>query len=308
MTRPPRAQFRLFVAHGPARPNRRRQAVGGIVLLAMCVTSGCEQVGRIRPGAESILDILAEPTTTEAVALATDRYDADRRFQGTTLLASRPFAGEPLYIKLFVDNVRDDDASVRVAAVRALANHGDSSHAALLVEALQDDDALVRLEAARGLQRLHSADAISPLLRIIALDQGQVPVEPATEVRAEAAHALGQYADRSVLQPLIASLGDPQLAVNHHARASLATLTGQDFGFDQRAWLAWLEKTPDVFAAGRIYRYPAFSRSRRWFEYIPLMGTPPNEVSATPAGLSPVAPQSRPDPSPAPAEPPDSGR
>ena len=86
----------------------------------------------------------------------------------------------------------------------------------------------------RALQRLHSPAAIPALVKLV-----EEPNEPEAMVRAAAADALGQYADARVLEALIAALRDRDLAVNEAARRSLQTLTGQDFGQNFRAWVAW---------------------------------------------------------------------
>lgn len=246
----------------------------GVGLLSGCDTSGMKR------GAESILDVFAEPTPSEAVEMALDKYDADKRYQGTLLLSTQPFAGEELYMKLFVDNAKDKDPGVRTAATRAIANHGNSEHVPLLIERLTDEDRLVRIEAARGLQRIHSELAIDPLLK--AIDEEN---ESEAAVRSEAADALGQYAENKVLESLIAALDDPTLAVNARTLSSLKTLTGQDFGFDRRAWLDWYNGTKTPFTARSVYTYPAFNRSKQWIEYLPFVSQPPNEASTAPAGM-----------------------
>ena len=223
---------------------------------------------------------------------ATDPYDADKRYRGTLALAMRDFASEPVYLKLFTDNIKDRDSSVRAAAARALGAHGGPEHAPLLIEALKDTDVSVRAEAARGLQRLHSADAVDPLITHVrepVLVSASENAEPDSDVRAECASALGQYREPKVLSALIAALSDSRLQVNRNTLDALRTLTGQDFGYDRPAWQAWYDKTPQHFAAGRPYRYPAFKRDKTWIERLPFVSPPPNEESNTPAGM-PITP------------------
>lgn len=266
----------------------RRIIVGGLATLWL---AGCAADG-LKPGAESVLDVFAQPTATESVRDATDPYDADKRYRGTLALAMRDYASEPIYLKLFTDNIKDRDSSVRAAAARALAAHGKPEHAALLIEALKDKDVSVRVEAARGLQRLHSPDAIDPLLAHIrepVLVGMAEDAESDPDVRSECASALGQYREPKVLKSLIAALGDSRLQVNRNTLESLRTLTGQDFGYDRQAWQTWFERTPQHFAAGRPYRYPAFKRDKTWMERLPFVPPPPNEESNTPAGM-PITP------------------
>jgi HEAT repeat protein len=256
-------------------------------LALILLLAGCEL--NVRPGAQSIFDAFqSEYTPVELAAMATDPYDANNRYLGTLGLANQPFASEPVYIRLFETNAADTDPAVRIAAARGLAMHGDPSHVPILVKSLSDKDPLVRLEAARGLQRLHNDVAIDPLLLAMREPDSRnpsLPAETEAEVRAQAAHALGQYAERKVLQALIAGLDDSDLSVNRASLASLRTLTGQDLGLDHTAWLDWLSKNSDPFAGRSVYYYPVFQRDKKLFEYLPFFPPPPNERSGPPAGL-----------------------
>ncbi len=244
---------------------------------------GCELEG-IRPGADGLLSVIADTTPEEAAAWSIDPYDADKRYRGTLKLATYPFAGEPVYIKLFVDNIKDPDAGVRTAATRALGNHGGPEHVPLLVKSLQDEDKLVRAEGARALQRVHNLVAIPALIN--AIDEAK---ELEVDVRSEAADALGQYPDNRVVSELIKALADPSLAVNYATLGSLRTLTGQDFGLDRAAWRKWVDSTKDAFAARSAYVYPVFRRDRKFYEYLPMVPKPPNEPEgSSPVGMPPM--------------------
>ncbi len=255
----------------------------GAALAPFLGLSACEIEG-IRPGAEGLLSVLADVTPEEAAAWSIDPYDADKRYRGTLKLATYPFAGEPVYIKLFVDNIKDPDAGVRTAATRALGNHGGPEHVPLLVKSLQDEDKLVRAEGARALQRVHNPVAIPALIN--AIDEAK---ELEVDVRSEAADALGQYADNRVVSELIKALADPSLAVNYATLGSLRTLTGQDFGLDRVAWRKWVDSTQDAFAARSAYVYPVFRRDRKFYEYLPMVPKPPNEPEgSSPVGMPPM--------------------
>lgn len=237
-------------------------------------------------GANSILQIAAEPTPSEAAEWALDKYDADKRYRGTLLLANASFGGEPVYMQLYLDNIKDADPGVRSAATRAIARHGNPDQVPMLIERFADDDKMVRIEAARGLQRLHNPVAVDPLIRSLALTKradDYNELEP--DVRAEAAQALGQYPENRVVESLIGALADNSLAVNRSALESLRTLTGQDFGLDRRAWIDWYEAGKATFAARSEYVYPVFSREKHWFEYIPFIAGPNNEPPSTPIGM-----------------------
>lgn len=247
----------------------------GVMLLA-----GCEATGNLKPGAEGIFDAFSGPSFEDAARMAIDPYNAESRYQGTMLLANAPFAGGEVYQKLFEDNIKDPDPGVRAAATRGLGLHGSPAQVPVIVERMSDADLGVRVEATRALQRLHNPAAIDPLIE--RLDPAK---ESEPDVRAGAAEALGQYAENRVVESLIATLDDDNLAMNRATRSSLRTLTGQDFGLDRPAWQAWYRDQQNAFGARAAYEYPVFSRDKRWFEYIPFVPLPPNEPRATPAGL-----------------------
>lgn len=249
------------------------------MLAVSALLSGCE-LSELRPGAQSILELSQPPSPQEAAEWAIDPYDANNRYRGTLLLANAPFAGEDVYLRLFEDNIDDADPGVRAAACRALANHGNASHVPLLTGALKDAEIGVRVEAARGLQRVYSVDAIDPLIKALSPAE-----EPEYAVRAEAACALGQYRETRVAEALIAALDDRHLAVNRATLDSLRVLTGQDLGYERRDWVVWFNETQAPFAMGGVYVYPVFSRSKFWYEHLPFVPPPPNEVAGTPAGM-----------------------
>lgn len=259
----------------------------GLAALA-AAAGGCQL--NLRPGAATLTEALMEPGSTplEQTQMATNPYDANERYLGTLGLANQDFASEPVYIRLFETNIRDADPMVRSAAIRGLANHGEPRHVAMIVPSLADANPLVRAEAARSLQRLHHEDAVAPLIAAVREPDVQtrtVEAEPEAHIRAEAATALGQYAEHRVLRALIAALDDSDLAVNRAAQASLRTLTGQDFGIDRVLWQAWESSAEDPFAGRQLYTYPAYSRRQRVYEYIPLVPKPPNERPGPPAGM-----------------------
>ena len=279
---------------------RHRSASRALPLIALvCVAGlGCESRESMR-GARSLLQ-LAQPTSPiEAANMAIDPWDADARAKGTMLLANGYFGGEPPYRALYLDRTGDTDPNVRAAALRGLALHGQPEDVPVIIDLLDDQNARVRLEAARTLQRVHNPEAVDALIvhtRLPILPTSPTGTSPGSPglpgeaepiVRAEAANALGQYAEPRVIVPLISALDDRFLSVNEAARASLITLTGQDFGLDRKAWFAWYDQTKTPFAGRTAYVYPAFSRDKFFWEYIPFVPGPPNETASTPAGFPP---------------------
>jgi len=270
------------------RQPERHARLAAALLLGALPLIGCAEDsglagGQFNESTNSIMTVFAPPTPVEAVQWATDPYDAGKRQYGILLLAGAPWGGESPYVKMYVIASEDEDSSVRTAAIRALSLHGSVEHAALLTEALTTGDPLTRREAARALQRIHSEDAVAPLLSALSPDN-----EPEYEVRREAAIALGQYPTRRVAQSLIAALHDRRLGVNEAASKSLTTLTGEDFGYEVEDWVAWTSRTDDLFAGGTPFQYPVFSRDETWYEALMFWYQPPNEQPAAPIGAPPV--------------------
>jgi len=231
---------------------------------------------------DGLLSMFAPPSPQTAAAWATDPYDPDLRYKGTVLLGTASWGGEPLYLRLFEQHAKDPEANVRVAAMRALGNHGGPEHAPILIEGLSDGEPRVRVEAARALQRIYAPNvAVDALVRSVRQER-----EESAEVRTQAATALGQYPANRVAQELIAALADRSLAVNHASLNSLRILTGQDFGYDRRAWGTWAAANPGeaMFAARGQFVYPVFNRPWKLIEYLPFIPPPPNEQTALPAG------------------------
>lgn len=271
-----------------------------LLLAAAAAPAGCTsersaaKTGQAQP--DSLLQLISPPTPAEAVAWAADPYDADKRYRGILLLANAPWGGERVYLELYRAAIKDGDPAVRSAAVRGLALHGEPEDVPLILGQLSDPDRLLRWECARALQRIHNPVAVTDLIK-----RADADVEPEAEVRAAIASALGQYPESRVLEALVDALSDRDLAVNVAARDSLRVLTGQDFVYNLRAWVAWRKETADPFAGKGQYIYPVFYRDPTWLEAITPFYTPPNEVAAAPAGLGP--PRPKPPPSPPPESP-----
>jgi hypothetical protein len=98
------------------------------------------------------------------------------------------------------------------------------------------DTAEMRGEAARGLARLHAPGAavsIAPLLR-----------DRVSDVRVDAAKALGYIGTRDVVEPLISALTTKDLELRHEAAWQLGRLTGQNLGMDATRWGQWWQQHP----------------------------------------------------------------
>lgn len=252
-------------------------------MMIIALLAGCQgQTPQF--GEDSVFNNIFNTTQVNPAELARDPYDPDARYRGTVRLAVQLAEPDDRILEIFRINLRDPEASVRAAAARGLATHGVAADGALLAEALNDPEPIVRRAAAMGLQRIHEPAAADRLLELI-----DPMSEPDQGVRIEAAVALGQYAQSDVVAGLVASLrSDTEQSLGVHAAVvrSLTLLTGQDYGLDFIAWQRWIDENRNWFADQQPYTYPVFSRSRRWFEYLPWMPLPPNEQTSTPVGLT----------------------
>ena len=196
------------------------------------------------------------------------------------MLSAAYFGGEPPYVRLYRLLIDDPDPTVRAACVHALGLHGTAEDAGTMIALMDDENAFVRWEAAKALQKIHSQDAVGPLIKSVLGDEDE-------DVRMAAAHALGQYAQPRVFQALVGALDDTSYGVVRAAHASLTTLTGEDLGPDGRRWLGWLRQDPSsVFVGQRAYVWHPYRGPRSWWNKIQFWKSSPGEGPQTPVGLS----------------------
>lgn len=268
-----------------------------MVVLGACAVVGAGLVGVMGGCADfelggaqatgGLLQIVGPPTFQEMVTLADDAYSADNRQRGVLQLANSAEGAIPGVIEIYRERLGDEDSLVRTVAVRALGIHGSAADAQRLGAMIDDESPMVRWEVARALQRLHDPQVVPGLLR-----HADATRESEIEVRVAAVTALGQYAQRPVLDALVIALDDRDLAVVDAASASLFDLTGQDFGYDYDQWAQWVAAASagggDPFADRRTYRFPAYERDAKWFEWINPFFEVPSEAAGSPAGLPPM--------------------
>lgn len=255
-------------------------ALGLAAALAFAGGSGCDTVGQ---DLSDISKNFIPKTPGEAARDSMDPYDADKRREGTTLLANAPWGGAPAYLSAYRDKVDNErDPIVKAAAIRALGRHGEPSDAIRILPHLAHENVQVRWEAAKALQRLHNEIVVPDLLKTLANDAEH------SDVRIAAAVALGQYPEDRVFQGLIAGINARELAVNMASKNSLVTLTGVDRGLDAAEWLTWyngLAKPQDAFAHQQEYLYPTYSRDDTIWEKMAFWSHRNFETPAPPTGL-----------------------
>jgi hypothetical protein len=267
------------------KPHRRTGREIAILLglvAAPGLLTGCEWIDEARAkggSGDSVLEMFQPPSPQQAVAWATDPYDANNRYRGLLLISNAPFGGDKIYVEMYELAAADGDPGVRAMAIRALGLHGGPDDVDVLLKSFNDPDGIVRWETARALQRIYAPAAIDALI-----DHTDFRSETDPMVREASAVALGQYPEPRVAQALFSALNDRKLAVNLAANKSLEILTGQQFAPDSVEWILWYNASAEPFAKQGVYEYPVFHRSVAWWEHIMPWRDIPNEVAGKPAG------------------------
>lgn len=255
-----RAQNPRQVSRRPARVWLCLALLGGL----LAPLAGCKTYGQGEGDGFFDDAFVMPPSPVEAVEMATDTTDPDRRRQGILWLSAAPFGGEDVYLELYRLFHNDPNPNVRAASARALGLHGTTEDAALLMLLVEDDNAFTRWQAANGLRMIHNIAAVEPLVgRLDPL------TEPDPNVRRCAADALGQYPTITAFNSLIVALEDRDYSVVEAARGSLRTLTGHDAGLDPRDWSAWSAANANrLFEDQQLYTYQPYVRPRYWIDYV----------------------------------------
>lgn len=246
--------------------------------VALCLGLGACSQGN-NPQGDNFLKKLMPPSPGEVARDAFNVYDPDQRRRSVNLLSNAPWGGEAPYLRTYRLLVDDPDPTVRAACIRALGKHGESRDVPLITPYLNANQPnFVRWESAVALQRLHNPAAVEPLLEALRLDEEH-------DVRATAAHALGQYAQARVFAALVGALSDDDYFVVNQSLASLRLLTGQSLGEDGAAWLDWADQNDNLFAAQKPYRYPVYVKPPGFLDKIQFWKDEPVAASQQPAGL-----------------------
>ena len=186
-------------------------------------------------GLGETLDTLTGKTPIADVARMENPRSADERRKGIARLATRDFAQEPLYTRRYRQIAQGDaDATVRAAAIRALNASRDKSAVPVFIAALGDESDLVRLQAAKALSNIPDPAAADPLVRVLG-NRAET-----RDVRIAASEALRHYRNPEVARVLAGTVGGRDFSIAWQSRWSLKILTGNDYGYDERAWLEYL--------------------------------------------------------------------
>jgi hypothetical protein len=130
-------------------------------------------------------------------------------------------------------DLEDEDSRVRMEAVEALGDIGDSRAVDPLIEALSDEDETVRWKAAVALGDIADPKAVDPLIGALKDEHYWV--------RKDAARSLGDIGDPRAVYPLIDALKDDDSLVRTAAAEALDKIVGA-------SECQWDSYTPDQMA------------------------------------------------------------
>jgi HEAT repeat protein len=109
--------------------------------------------------------------------------------------------------------VKDDDAGVREAVVKALGEIENPEAVPALLAALRDKESAVRAAAAWALGEIEDPRAVEPLMRTL--------WDPEADVRSQAAWALGELEDPRAVEGLMGALKDKDARVRRQGAWAL---------------------------------------------------------------------------------------
>ena len=230
--------------------------------------AAAEPARRAEPNAPAVVAQLdtgagqsVEPGAVRARSETQSTSSTSRVDQGTVEpQAPAQAQGRDVAVPALLSVVRDENATVRLAAVQALGQQGDPRAIDALGEALRTDtDARVREAAASALGEIDSPRAVPAL--VAALGSERV-----TAVRAKIAWALGEIDDTRAVDALTSALRDQAVEVRRQATWALGELESaeavpalitvlRDSDLETRKQAAW--------ALGEIESPEARERSER---------------------------------------------
>lgn len=184
-------------------------------------------------------------TAYNAAKSMLDPASPDRRREAVVYLSKRDYGRRDPYTDYYIEMVRSDsDYTVRAMAIRALNRARDKSATPVLIKALEDPQPLVRLEAAKALANIPDEAAVPALVRrlegwVEMRGRERVEMQDSNDVRIACADALRNYRTLPAATALVRVLRDREFGVSWQSRQSLKLMTGQDYRYDQAAWLSY---------------------------------------------------------------------
>ncbi|RMF87181.1 MAG: HEAT repeat domain-containing protein [Planctomycetota bacterium] len=201
--------------------------------LAVCIlvleTTGCGLLAKYRPYVEEDEREFLPPGF---------EHPAARLERLENAVASKPSDAEKRQIAAEIAQFfqESDDPAIREDLTKLAAKLIGPETLRVLQTATRDPDPRVRLAAAKALGEVPEPNATALLLNLLETD-------PNTDVRQAAIVSLGKRNDAAALPALGDQLKNRDPATQYLAMKSLREITGENFGYDARQWLAYIENT-----------------------------------------------------------------
>ncbi|MGA3067861.1 MAG: HEAT repeat domain-containing protein [Tepidisphaeraceae bacterium] len=180
-------------------------------------------------------DYFSHDNAAAAARQIFDQSSPDNRRRGVLRLVDYDFARKGASLKVYAHVARDEDYTVRAAAIRALNRSRAQGYTSLFVTNLDDSEPLVRMQAADALGNIPDPSTVDDLI-----DHMRNDISP--EVKIACADALRNFKQGEVISALVEVLDDRNFAVAWQARQSLALISGQDYRYDKQAWLGYFAR------------------------------------------------------------------
>jgi HEAT repeat protein len=228
-------------------PTSRESFLGAIValLFATLLLPGCGGEGKSSRDFNELIPrmigAIKNRTPEDAASNLFNVTNADERRDAIAYLETKPWGHDAPYMKAYEILVTDPSPMVRAQAMQALGSSHDNAAVPFLVGGkngkggLADKEAEVRRDAAAALCFTFNNTATQPLTVSVRTD-------PDTQVRINAARALGSDPASASVRALIDALDDHDAGVIYYAHDSLVRTTHQNIGPDSKAWLQWYEQ------------------------------------------------------------------
>ena len=156
--------------------------------------------------------------------------DPDRGVRATAAIALGNYR-HPMAAQKIMDAYPKAGVSARMDLIFALAHINDILAVPFLIQHAKDPEPDIRAAIMLALGKLRDARVIPSLL---------LGIQDSDEItRANAAYSLGMYYSPEVVDALIKALADPAQRVREAALESLSTMTGVNYGNDQKKWQTW---------------------------------------------------------------------
>lgn len=228
--------------------------VHNLAALAVCfcllLLAGCAQTPGSSPGMFASFSKKKTPEELLHIKTPEDRLKELREL-AKTVKKKTPDEQQRIVGELTKQIQQESEPVMRRQILRTLAVYPQPMATTVIVAGLSDGDTETRRVACASLGARGGKEAVQELTRIISSDTN-------LDVRLAAVRALGHTHESGAMVPLVEAMADADPAMQARAHASLAAVSGRDFGNDVKAWREYAatgkSTTPEMSFAERMRR------------------------------------------------------